>query len=269
MPWRAMASPRTVWCRARQPGCPTASTATPRCSATKVRRCGANWPPAPTAILRTSRRPSSSCWATTRGGSTARCSAPRDTRSPTWTRSRWSKVMKQRRSVGRRDDRRPAARGARADAHAEAGAVAGAAAVSDELPVSDVLNVERRGHVLVATLNRPDRMNALSPQLHQDMPRHVEGRAVRCERAGDRHHRRGDASVLHRHGPPGPRRAWRTASGEGRRARGAPHDAAGLRRVAPDDRRRQRRVHGRPVCTSSPTPTSCSRRRRRASSTPT
>ena len=35
--------------------------------------------------------------------------------------------------------------------------------------MSDVLNVERRGHVLVATLNRPERMNALSPQLHQDM----------------------------------------------------------------------------------------------------
>ena len=35
--------------------------------------------------------------------------------------------------------------------------------------MSDVLTVERRGHVLVATLNRPERMNALSPQLHQDM----------------------------------------------------------------------------------------------------
>jgi enoyl-CoA hydratase/carnithine racemase len=35
--------------------------------------------------------------------------------------------------------------------------------------VSDVLHVERRGHVLVATMNRPERMNALSPQLHQDM----------------------------------------------------------------------------------------------------
>ena len=41
--------------------------------------------------------------------------------------------------------------------------------MSDALPVSDVLQVERRGHVLVATMNRPERMNALSPQLHQDM----------------------------------------------------------------------------------------------------
>ena len=89
------ASPRTASSRARRPGCPTASTATRRCSATSsVRRCAAISPPARTATRPTSRRPWSTSWATTPGRSTARCSAPRGTRSPTSDEIGWSKVMK-------------------------------------------------------------------------------------------------------------------------------------------------------------------------------
>jgi enoyl-CoA hydratase/carnithine racemase len=35
--------------------------------------------------------------------------------------------------------------------------------------MSDQLKVERHGHVLVVTLNRPERMNALSAQIHEDL----------------------------------------------------------------------------------------------------
>jgi enoyl-CoA hydratase/carnithine racemase len=35
--------------------------------------------------------------------------------------------------------------------------------------MSDELKVERSGHVVIVTLNRPDRMNALTPQIHDDL----------------------------------------------------------------------------------------------------
>jgi enoyl-CoA hydratase/carnithine racemase len=35
--------------------------------------------------------------------------------------------------------------------------------------MSDQLKVERQGNVLVVTLNRPERMNALSAQIHEDL----------------------------------------------------------------------------------------------------
>ena len=36
-------------------------------------------------------------------------------------------------------------------------------------PVSDDLRVERRGSVLIVTINRPDRMNSLSQEVHDDL----------------------------------------------------------------------------------------------------
>jgi enoyl-CoA hydratase/carnithine racemase len=35
--------------------------------------------------------------------------------------------------------------------------------------MSDELKVERSGHVVIVTFNRPDRMNALTPQIHDDL----------------------------------------------------------------------------------------------------
>ena len=124
-------------------------------------------------------------------------------------------------------------------------------------PVSDVLQVERRGHVLVATMNRPERMNALSPQLHEDM--RDTWAAVQSDPrvAGDRHHRRRRRGVLHGHGSPGARRARGTAAGEGRRPRRAADDAAGTAACGSRRRRGERRVHGRRAALRG-------RRRRRA-----
>ena len=111
------------------------------------------------------------------------------------------------------------------------------------VPVSDDLQVERRGAVLVVTIDRQDRMNALSQEVHDDLLATWTGLKADPLRPRDRHQRRRRARVLHWHGPQGVRRARWPAPGQGRRARGAAPHAAAMRRLAPDDRRSQRRVH--------------------------
>ena len=57
--------------------------------------------------------------------------------------------------------------------------------------MSDDLKVERRGAVLVVTINRPERMNALSQEVHDDFLATWTGAEDGSVGARDRHHRRG------------------------------------------------------------------------------
>ena len=61
---------------------------------------------------------------------------------------------------------------------------------AESAPVSDELKVERRGSVLVVTIDRQERMNSLSQEVHDGLRAawtRSEGRSLR---ARDRHHRR-------------------------------------------------------------------------------
>ena len=79
--------------------------------------------------------------------------------------------------------------------------------------MSDELKVERRGRVLVVTIDRQERMNALSQQVYDDLLETwtslKDDRTIRSIVITGA----GIARVLHRHGPAGIRRAGRTAAG--------------------------------------------------------